>query len=283
MISVWVLGGLGNQLFQYALYFKLTKENTNVCLDLSDFRDYDKHNGYELEKVFGLHCHQCEKTTNSKYNIISKIIFRLEKFIFTKFDVQVNILGNTYYEFRNVYKNEKLFKKHKPIYLKGYWQRESYLKDIRSELQHSLRFKNTHLAKDLESEVKCDTSILIHVRGGDYRDLGWELNREYYLKSLSAFNHIKNPSYYIITNDIEYLNNLSLPIKYTIIDSFHGEESYLNMYLFSKAKNIILANSTFSWWGAYLNSSPNKIVKPKNWIPGKHSYEIYSPENWIEV
>lgn len=283
MIKIWTLGGLGNQLFHYALYHKLKSLGKDVCLDLSDFTKYKKHQGFELTKVFDLEVNICNEDDLKQisYRLPSRILNKIRRIIFHKLGWRFIVNNTTLYEQSSVEKNLKLFELNN-IRLVGYWQREGYLASIRFDLQSALMFRVPHTKVKYLYELNQDESILLHVRGGDYVSLGWTLGVDYYLDALKEFIHIKNPNYYIITDDFDYLNSLELPIDYKVIDDYQKEDSYINMYLFSKAKNIILGNSTFSWWGAYLNLDAKTVIVSKTWIPVMGYETIIHPSEWIK-
>lgn len=283
MIRVWALGGLGNQLFQYALYYYLNLQGKDVCLDLSDFPKYELHNGFELTKVFEIDLNVCYSRDDSRlFRLPIKIVNRLKHMFFDKLQLQFLRENKELLEYRNSLKNSVLFEMNN-VCLKGYWQKEAYLKTIRSNLQNILNFRLDQDMTSYHELLNNPNVILVHVRGGDYVSLRWTLSGEYYTNASRNFQYLTNPEYIVITDDVEFLETLSLPFNYKVIDDFKGSNSYLNMYLFSQAKNIILSNSTFSWWGAYLNKSAKKVVVPISWIPRKGYEAIYYPSEWIKV
>lgn len=286
MVKIWVLGGLGNQLFQYALYFYLNSQGKDVCLDTKSFINYKLHQGYELNSIFEIEptvCSTPRKNLSLLFllKIFNFIISRVNSFLISKFDFQIK-LNNQFTEYKSIKKNDSLFKLDN-CQLNGYWQRQDYLRLIRKDLQKHLIFKINSDITNIIKKIQKDNSVIVHVRGGDYINQGWELGRDYYVNALKCFSDANLLNFFVITDDSKRLSELNLPFKYEVIDNFHGEFAYINMYLLTLAKNIILSNSTFSWWGAYLNDNCNIVTVPKKWIPVVGYDKIYYPEEWIKV
>ena len=278
-MKILVSGGLGNQMFQYALYLTLKLKGERVILDNSLY-DYTKmHNGYELEKCFGLIKPQVRVTNLG----ILKIRFLLKykpKFI--------------------VYSDKLHYNKHvfdtKCNYLIGYWQSEKYFKHIEVKIREAFNFKNIDpINNKIALEMESTNSIALHIRRGDYiNNSNYEgvCTEEYYLKAINLLNekidNNKNTIFYIFSDDKEFANQFEgkLNINTRIIEHNKDENSYKDMYLMSKCKHNIIANSSFSWWGAWLNNNPNKIViAPKRWFGTRieENYTDIVPESWIKI
>jgi hypothetical protein len=286
MLKIWVLGGLGNQLFQYALYYYLDSQGKDVCLDTENFVNYKLHQGYELSSIFGVEPSICLTPRKKLFppfliKVASFIISKVNGYLVSKFDFQLR-LNNKFIEYKSIKKNDSLFKLDYGQ-LNGYWQRQGYLGSIRGDLQKHLIFKIHLDISYITEKIQKDNAVIVHVRGGDYINLGWELGREYYVNALKYFSDTNLLNFFVITDDSKRLSELNLPFVYEVIDNFHGEFAYINMYLLTLAKNIILSNSTFSWWGAYLNDNYNLVTVPKKWIPDDVYDKIYYPEEWIKV
>lgn len=286
MVKIWVLGGLGNQLFQYALFYYLNSQGKNVCLNIKDFENYKLHQGYELNSIFEIEPTICLTPRKNFFpqfliKVFYHIFSKINGYLVNKLDFQFR-LNNNFNEYKSIKKNDTLLKLDNGQ-LNGYWQRQDYLKSIRKDLQKHLVFKINSDITSITKRIQKDNSVIIHVRGGDYINLGWELGREYYINALKCFSDINLLKFFVITDDSKRLSELNLPCKYEVIDNFHGEFAYINMYLLTLVKNIILSNSTFSWWGAYLNDNCNIVTVPKKWIPVVGYDRIYYPEEWIKV
>ena len=177
-------------------------------------------------------------------------------------------------------------------YYIGYWQSEKFFKDISDEIRKDFSFPKFTSEKNLEilKLIKSYNSVSIHIRRGDYlqnRGFNGLAPLEYYQKAIEYIkNKIENPHFFIFSNDIEWCRkNLSIENSY-YIDWNRGEESYRDMQLMSLCKHNIIPNSTFSWWGAWLNKNPNKIViAPEKWFNDcvNIDYSNIVPETWIKI
>ena len=273
-MRILVSGGLGNQMFIYALFYALKKKKCNVQLDTSLYDYVKMHNGYELSAIFG---------TDAPYMSSNKLYINwlrliLKTGLFLRRDKMIF--------------DDKIHTS-KALYLWGYWQSDKYFIEYRNDLLEIFRFRNISkenllIAKKMQEE----NSISLHIRRGDYMNLPMYqgiCSEEYYIK---AVEHIKNniPSahFYIFSNDIQWSSSFakSLNINHTIIEHNTGADSYQDMYLMSQCKHNIVANSSFSWWGAYLNSNPDKtVIAPKGWDnTDTQNYNIIRvPQSWLRL
>lgn len=264
-------GGLGNQMFQYALILALRKRGYKVIGDISYYNFIKMHNGYELNKVFGIN----DKVKDGRgghihfLRLLDKIkpvhLYASDKFIYNE-----SILNN-------------------PCkYISGYWQDEKYFADIKETVRECFTFqsideRNANIAQNASN---CE-SVALHLRRGDYASFGMSvIGEEYYSKAVTyVLSKIHNPVFYVFSDDKETVERLSrdLGINYLMISHNTGEESYKDMFLMSSCKHNIIANSSFSWWGAWLNTNNKKIViAPKTW------YELNSSihpqlKDWVLI
>jgi hypothetical protein len=284
MLIINVIGGLGNQLYQYALYYYLESKNYDVRLDDSYFDNYRLHNGFELLSAFRINPLMATKEEVSQFihgfSRSKNILVFIKKRIFDRFDVQ-NIRNKTVkWEFQNQKKNKLLFGLNK-AYLIGYWTREDYFKETRDGLVKNLQFRIDYPLDELNSELlaklKLQNTIAVHVRGGDYSDLG-RLQPEYYSKAITKLRELTQVDNIIVfTNDEEFTKIVMGKLAYTIVDNNGGSRSFIDMYLMSNASHLVIANSTFSWWAAYLNTTAQVVLFPNAF------HNITDFENWIEV
>ena len=278
-----IIGGLGNQIFQYAFYYWLKENGHQVAIDDSYFDAYNLHNGFELTNVFNIKPRIASNSEVNKYKHgyqRSKSFYvALKKKIFALSDLQILSDSAVKWEYRNVAKNQKLISLQN-AYLIGYWSRETYLYDFQSKLQNHLQFQCVNnlssLNKDFLRMIQKNETLAIHLRGGDYSESA-RLQRNYYLKAIEIVkrdNIVKD--ILVFTNDKKYASAVLDGLIYQIVDCNIGSDSSIDMYLMSMAKNLIIANSTFSWWGAYLNKSYSSVLYPKGF------FEIV-PKDWILV
>ena len=171
----------------------------------------------------------------------------------------------------------------------GYWQSEKYFSDVKDDVKNSIKLDDSLNEKNIQVRelIKDTNSISVHIRGGDYltkknnRMYGGICDEAYYQRAISYISdRVNDPFYYIFTNDYEYasrmLNSLGLYERYMIIDFNTRKDSYRDMYLMSQCKHNIVANSSFSWWGSYLNNNSDGIViAPQKWLQLRDEKDIY--------
>ena len=270
MIISNLTGGLGNQMFQYALGRHLAiKNKTELKLHFTNAL-------FCTPRTFSLDCFniQAEIATDGdlkKLGVVkNRIINRLLYLIDERYGIQFNkhIITQRYpYTFNSDYLNIK-----DNSYIQGYWADERYFKSaeniIRKEFtpKEKLDEKNQKILKQIQSTM----SVSIHVRRGDYitnkTNILKFIGLDYYV---TAINNIKksisNPVFFVFSDDIPWckknLDQLSNNICY--INHNTGKNSYKDLVLMNACKQNIIANSSFSWWSGWLNINSNKIiVKP---------------------
>ena len=279
MIITKITGGLGNQMFQYAVARAISIKNNDIMkLDITAYETYTLHNGYRLN-IFNIKENIATEKEIIKFigkrNILNKV---LNKFNFNK-----NIFKE---KERTIFDKEVFLKK--DIYLDGYWQTEKYFINIRKELlkDFTIKEKNTTIVNNYLNKISISNSVSIHVRRGDYfkhPEIGI-LDISYYIDAVKYINKkIKNPIFYIFSNDIEWckLNFDFIDNKVFICDT---KTEIDDMTLMKNCKHNIVANSSFSWWSAWLNEYKMKIVvAPKKWMVINPNNYKWSPSNWVEL
>lgn len=285
MIIVRIIGGLGNQMFQYAFGKYIEKQGFKVKYDITGFHDYTLWD-YKLETVFNI---DVPKANNEEFNHIkdnSKNIFaRLRR----------KVLG-----FKRLHIQEKTFninelKKEKSYYLDGYWNTWKYVYAVDNIVRDKFNIPNSQLSihsKKILSDIQNNNSVSIHFRRGDYVSNKKNYNilgvcsLEYYQTAINIISEkISNPKFYIFSDDIEWVrNNFYMP-NHTI-KFIEKTKDYEELALMSKCKHNIIANSTFSWWGAYLNNNKEKIcIAPQHWYnhKKKNSRLKLIPPKWNSI
>lgn len=284
MQIIWCLGGLGNQMFQYAFYRRLQLDGKDVALDISGFNGYELHNGFEIRNIFGVDVNVADisvvneiKLKISHATIIQKIIWK----IFSSRPILVQKKFNFQKEYLN-------FRKTK--YLDGYWQSEKYFGVHSDTIRNDFKFPLLDIKnKDYADKILQSEAISIHIRMGDYVNHplhGGICTLDYYHKAIDLIkSKVINPKFFVFSNDIEWCeNNLDL-LDANYITGNDGENSFRDMQLMSICKHNIIANSSFSWWGAWLNSNPDKIViAPNKWFndPTINTKDLL-PDSWIQI
>lgn len=294
---VKVVGGIGNQMFQYAFAYVLAQKlKTKVLLDLSWFEEENYPEGitpreFELD-IFNVDYQKASKEDLNKI-IPSKRRSKFQRFLWETFKINsCKPSGNSFVETVNYIFNKHLLTSDDYFYYDGYFQNEKYFKDYRNGILNSFSLKlplddKNNSVLDI---IKSTNSVSIHVRRGDYVSLDCAskfhglCSLYYYAKAIKHIaKKVKNPHFFLFSDDIAWVvENLKIGYPYTVID-FNGEKSFFDMELMKNCKHNIVANSSFSWWGAWLNQNPKKIVvSPKKWIAKKQKCDII-PKEWVKV
>lgn len=255
--NVIITGGLGNQMFQYAFALALRHRGFDVKLDISLYNMVKMHNGCELFTIFDID----EKPINKKGLHVFFLRFLL------KFQPASLIRMDTVcYDLENL-----LTEKH---FFSGVWLSENYFKNIEDQIRKEFQFKNIDPRNiAIAQEMQNCNSVSVHIRRGDYVAWGISLlGYEYYAQAIKTFkDKVDNLKFYFFSDDVDVAKEIAghFDIEYNIINHNKGENSYQDMFLMSQCKHNIIANSSFSWWGAWLNKNIKKIVvAPKEWVGG---------------
>lgn len=283
MIIVEVAGGLGNQMFQYALYQKFLHMGKEVRLDLFSFCN-EKSRPFELD-LFGLQYETIAMKERKWY--IGKIPKLYQKMSF----LRNQNLGRFYAEKLDVgYQPEILSMDN--VYLSGYWQCELYFKELRDKLIEMFTFPiEVHEeCRKLLNQIEAENATAVHVRRGDYlipensRKYGNICTESYYQNAMKYIREKQeNTRFYFFSNDPEWVREHLSDEDSVIVQCNEGKNNYLDMYLMSKCKNNIIANSSFSWWGAWLNQYPEKIViSPERWFSHLDVSDAIC-KDWIKI
>lgn len=291
MIVSNIIGGLGNQMFQYAAGRALAlKIGVDFKVDLRDFDGYKLHQGFELDRLFSC---TVKVASNKDLNnvlgwqssqILQRFLRRLELKTLRKDSFIVEPHFN-YWRGINQLNDNK--------YLYGYWQSEKYFIEYAENIREDFAFKLPFSPQNAEiaEQITQVNAVSLHVRRGDYvtnkkNSYIGICSLDYYKKAINHINCLVNkPIFFIFSDDIEWVkNNLVLDKSTIFINHNKGVESYNDMRLMSLCKHNIIANSSFSWWGAWLNSKSQKIViAPKQWFAsGKDDIDLI-PSSWLRL
>ena len=285
MKIIQFLGGLGNQMFQYALYKALQKKHPNVKADLHGYRNYALHNGFELENIFNIKLNKISPFTKNLYNKHNR------KWLYRKLRRVLN-LRNAYQEEKSLFAfDPSILADPKSRFYWGYWQNLQYFEAIAEELKIDFEFKQelTGENQQILEQIKQTDSVSIHVRRGDYlKDplLGGLCGPEYYQTAINYMQaNVASPVFFVFSDDIAWCQKHLTLEQAKFITWNKGTDSYIDMQLMSACKHNIIANSSFSWWAAWLNPNVAKmVIYPKKWVNDHQTIESMStPENWKAV
>lgn len=265
MIVIQVAGGLGNQMQQYALYRKFLELGIEAKLDISWFtRDGRQDNVYakrklELDYFDRLKYKACTEEEKSALIGRGTLLDRVKGKLFPH-------LKKVFYE-ADMYHPEIFDFRDK--YLCGYFACEKYYADIMSMLREEIKFpvSNNPKNSELAQEMRNCQSVSIHIRRGDYLDpenaamFGNICTEAYYAGAVKELKQLyPDAHFYIFSDDMEYVKKVYNGEEYTTVDINKGDDSFYDMWLMSRCRHNICANSTFSFWGARLNPNPEKVM-----------------------
>ena len=288
MLIVKIIGGIGNQMFQYAFYRKLIELGKKVKCDIKGFNNYKLHSGFELQRVFDLDIDfaepfEIEKLTSIyNYNILSRLKRKIFGYPSTHL-IESNILVEN---LNNI----------EDAYLDGYWQSTKFFGDF-NELKSKFNFnkKLNFVNQKTLKKISCTNSVSMHVRRGDY--LGNSVynlcDESYFLNAIKIIQarEKKELEIFVFSDDMIWVkkclfNNFKEKININLIEN-NTQDSSVDLRLMTQCKHNIISNSSFSWWGAWLNKHNNKnIIAPKKWYknPNQNFKQIQSlPKSWITI
>lgn len=290
MVISQLIGGLGNQMFQYAVGRALALERECFYkLDISGFANYGLHQGFELQRIFNAQVviaseqDICKVLGWQARPIIKKIVSRSVMQAMRRKALVIEPHYDYWDEINNSPRN---------CYLSGYWQSEKYFTQAAQKIREDFTFKLPMSPQNAElvQQINQVNAVSLHVRRGDYVSNQKNL-ATYQLCSLdyyqAAIQHIaeriERPNFYIFSDDMAWVkSNLKLDFPHQYVEHNQSGESYNDIRLMSFCKHHIIANSSFSWWGAWLNSSIEKIVvAPKQWFANETSTQDLIPYNWV--
>lgn len=284
------MGGLGNQMFQYAAGRTLSiKLNVPLKLDLSFLEDKASaqkygYTGRDYElSVFNISSSIATPEDLQKMKGFILFKFPIIEKVFRKTAAILKYNGSFYYKQPHFGYDTSFLQKKAPLFLEGYWQSEKYFEPIANQIRADFTLKQEFDGKNKEVQklMQSTNSISLHIRRGDYvsnvhaQKVHGLCDINYYeeaMKILETKEH-GNINYFVFSDDLAWAKeNLSSKYPLHFIDNNAGKDSYKDILLMSYCQHNIIANSSFSWWGAWLNPNPDKmVIAPKKWFG---SYQV---------
>jgi hypothetical protein len=291
MIYIRIHYGLGNQMFQYALARALAiKTEQPFKLDIS-FYSHTRTPG-EAPRHYGLNVFNIrEDVANpeeiSKFtqpNFLQRRLRQLEQSIYP-------IHKRRFIAEEKKPFDERILKVNQTCYLHGYWQSENYFKAVEDQIREDFEFKTEpdDRNKHLLNQIASTDAVCIHIRRGDYLTDQFAVanmevcSLEYYRKAVDLMaSKIDKPNFFVFSDDIVWAKeNLGIPGSFTFIDDHNKDCAHEDLRLMNACKHFIIANSSFSWWAAWLGAYSKKIIiGPKNWF---RSSENIMPDSWLRI
>jgi hypothetical protein len=289
MIIVRLNGGLGNQLFQYAVGRQLAaKRQAILKLDIFDLK-ISKSRKYALDQ-FKIKAEYANSKEIARFKppiqlFINRVIWNK---LFQK--PAEGYIMESQYHFA-----PEILALPDDVYLDGYWQSYKYFAEIDAEIRQELTLKAAPTGKNkevAEAIAGCE-AIALHIRRGDYvtnkaadEILGVQPISYYESAIAHIVKQVKNPHFFIFSDDPTWVKeNLKPDYPTTYVGHNDGDHGYEDLRLMNGCKHFIIANSSFSWWGAWLAYNPKKIViAPKRWFRDQSiNTNDLIPESWIRL
>lgn len=295
-VVVSLYGGLGNQLFQYSAARSIAlKTGASLILDLYWFDIVDGLANTTPRKfaLAPFHLHTDLTSTGLPWHRKKSLVAKLKHrwpFLF-----QMHQEGIPIYSEKRLGFDQALLEQNCPVWINGYWQSYKYFDAISNVIKKEIG-KVGNLNKDSQKiykQIILSDSICMHVRRGDYvtnlnaKRIHGLCNIDYYSKGLQiASKGLKNPIVFIFSDDSEWVrNNLELPFESVIVDINDADNAHQDLWLMKSCQRFVIANSSFSWWAAWLSDAPKKIVvAPKNWfLSNQFDSSDLVPSDWIRL
>jgi hypothetical protein len=287
MVIVRLMGGLGNQMFQYAAGRRLAYSlDVELKLDLTWFKQPDR-------RPYGLGAFNIMERMASPEDIRHLTLGRaaflqmaMRKFLGFKFQPPKSYIKEESFSF-----DSSILSLNDSVYLDGYWQNEKYFIDIKPTIRadFTLEAPPSERIESLTKTIASCDSVSIHIRRGDYLledkiKFHGLCSLDYYQRCVDIMiQSVSNPHFFVFSDDYQWaISNLKLPYKTTYLYPSNENLAFEDLWLISKCKNHIIANSSFSWWGAWLSQNPSKIViVPKKWFQIEENDWV--PPDWLRV
>lgn len=288
-----LMGGLGNQMFQYAAGRAIAlRQGSPLLLDLGFFA---KKDGIHTQRPFELDIFPIQAEKAAARDLRPFLCFERSGIGATLERELRRVQGHGYHTDRVQGYQPSTADARGRVLLNGYWQSEKYFLPAAETIRREFAFKQplTSLDHDLAMRMGTANSISLHIRRGDYVSdpnasaFYANCGLEYYAAGISHIRGRKpEPELFIFSDDPEWVRrNMRFDHPTTFITHNTGDRSYMDMRLMSHCRHHIIANSSFSWWGAWLNADPQKIVvAPKQWFrdPRVSSKDLI-PADWVQL
>lgn len=280
MIIARIEGGLGNQMFIYAAARSLSLRTGRMLkLDLTSVFNVDTFGRRYQLHLFNIQAQEANKEEVAVYIVGSGSFKRLQRL-----NRLLPLNWRSFIEEKSLFDPRMLqFRpKREKVYLLGYWQREEYFKKVASVIRRDFTLKVELSAETLVVAERIQNveseSVCLHARRIAYEHL---LPKSYYEKAFEALRkRVKRPHFFIFSDDVDWVQeNLNPPGPFELVTHNGAKRDFEDLWLISQCRHAIIANSSFSWWGAWLNENPGKVViAPKNW-----GYRAAPCQDWVTI
>lgn len=283
MKVIKLIGGLGNQMFQYALYKAFESRGEEIYLDDNT---YFKHENCPPHSVFHLDIFDV-KYKSVRCNLVYSLKLLIENYL-NRYGIGIKIV-NTYKEKAVSSYDSSVFNT-SSSYIVGYWQTSKYFENISEVIKQAFTYNGpwTDTNSAYRDEMTSCESVCVHIRRGDYlkaADIyGGICTEDYYRKSIKFIkDKVENPRFFVFSNDLDWCKTFFENEDNTVfVEGNDVAHSYMDMILMTYCKHHIVANSSFSWWGAWLSKEDGITVAPGKWLNTQETPDIWC-EGWIKI
>jgi len=289
MIIVKLSGGLGNQLFQYAMGRRLAHlHGTDLRFDLSGFQE-----GGKRQYALGPFRMTAGFATQQEVCALTEYRPGAVKRVWDRFLPRSARRARSYVcEGKSFRFNPRILSLPDNLYVDGYWQSEKYFQDIPEIIRQEVTVKNPLAGRnrELAEVIASINSVSLHIRRGDYvsdpktSQSHGNCSLDYYVQCAQELAEaVDQPHYFVFSDEPQWARaNLKLDAPLTIVDHNGTAQAYEDLRLMCHCMHHIIANSSFSWWGAWLNPRPDKLVyAPKQWFShDKWDFQDVVPTRW---
>lgn len=294
MIVVKLIGGLGNQLFQYAAGRALASyHKTQLALDTGYLKLIS--NGEYTQRKFELDRFNINASLANE-GVLKNFDFDQNKYISRLKKISPGLFSKMIFNEHHFNFHSEFLRLPKDTYLNGYWQSEKYFNSFREKLLSEITLKEPLFPAALliDKRIGEVNAVSLHVRRGDFVSLksanhfhGY-LETDYYKAALEQIkNKVTDPVFFIFSDDLDWCKkNFDFIEQREFVDGkANGISTQEELILMSRCNHNIIANSSFSWWGAWLNQNKSKtVIAPKNWFADKKiNTNDLIPANWIKI
>jgi len=293
MIIVRLVGGMANQMFPYATGRHLAHRlGTDLKLDISGFRVYETRKDIAFRR-YSLNGFNIVEHFASPEEI--KALTVRQKNLLEKFFRKKAGHPKSYIKEKQRHFDPSILDLKGDLYLDGNWASPKYFENIESMIKNDFTFRTPPCGKniDLINIIQKTNAVSIHVRRGDY---AWNAkvnsyhglcSLEYYQRAVKhVAERITSPHFFIFSDDPDWIrDNMHWDWPTIIIDHNGPLQEHEDLRLMSLCRHNIIANSGFSWWAAWLNKNPAKmVIAPEKWVAvAKHDTSTLVPQNWIRM
>jgi len=272
-----LIGGLGNQMFQLACGQALAlRAGLPLVLALDQFVGYKLHQGYELARVFAVDVPTA--TPEQLSDLLGTYRFPLMRRLVPHLAPGQRCHGRAWFEPADGRFLPGVLAASGPTYLQGYWQSESYFDDAQAALRATLQFREPPCAANAAwlSRIAACTSVSLHLRRGDYisnlknQGIYAVCTPAYYRAAISRMlDSHPQAHFFVFSDELAWAREMLASCRHPVhfVDHNRGADSYNDLRLMSHCQHHVIANSSFSWWGAWLGQRPGqRVVAPQRWF-----------------